>query len=518
MFIKGVKMEKEVFIIMPFSDTKTCTKAQWTEIFEDVFKPAFKEINYTCERAEPEIGSLIKSIVKKLYKSPIVLADITDRNANVFYELGVRHSLSLRTIIVTQNADHIPSDLKGYWSIVYSITPGGVSKFKQEIKELVIKIENNQSYSDNPVSDFLNDELHNTHNGIKIMNITDAMNYALNSFSHLKQLSIFAISTSKSVAFFRGKPDLIIDKLDLLLREYSINDMYYNSELENQINTSISRWTKFHQDGNIKKLNIYRYKFHPNNTFFLFDDSIVIIGNIHLKENYLVESDSNVIVANDTTELGKEIIRIYQRKFERLLQLVNNIPDIVDIEITNKCNLDCIYCFGPEYSNSDKDMPLDFWYSVLDFLSRTNCKCVVISGGEPTLYPYLIDVLKFAKNKGLSVLLATNGLDEQTIIQCSLFCDIIALPLDACENELCFKLRGINRGIQDLINLVRKIKEVNDSVKIRIGSVVTSLNYESLSRLAENIKLYASNDIDIWKIYQYAARRKKLKNADILNI
>jgi hypothetical protein len=153
------------------------------------------------------------------------------------------------------------------------------------------------------------------------MSIYEAMNYALNSLSHINQLSIFAITTSKSVAFFRSKPDLKIDKIDLLLRDYVENDIYYNGELVNQINTSIARWTKYHQDGNIKELNIHRYKFHPNNNFFLFDNSILIIGNIHLKEDYLVESDTDVIVVNNTTELGKKIIQVYQKKFERLLQL-----------------------------------------------------------------------------------------------------------------------------------------------------------------------------------------------------
>jgi MoaA/NifB/PqqE/SkfB family radical SAM enzyme len=196
---------------------------------------------------------------------------------------------------------------------------------------------------------------------------------------------------------------------------------------------------------------------------------------------------------------------------------MNNIPDIVDIELTNKCDLDCVFCFGPEYSKSDNDMPLNFWLNVLDFLSRSNCKCVIISGGEPTLYPNLKDVVKYAKETGLSVLLSTNGLDKQTIIQCSHYCDTIALPLDACEKELVFNIRGIYWGIEDLIDLTREIKKVNNFVKIRVGSVATSLNCESLIRLAEQIKLSAS-DIDIWKIYQYAVRRKKLKNAKLLSV
>src|ERR1700754_1453802 len=111
--------ENDVFVVMPFSSTSTCGEAEWTEIYENVFRPAIEECGYSCERAKPMTGSLAKSIVEKLRHSRIVLADITDRNANVFYELGVRHSLSKRTIIVAQGDAHTPSDLLGYWHISY---------------------------------------------------------------------------------------------------------------------------------------------------------------------------------------------------------------------------------------------------------------------------------------------------------------------------------------------------------------------------------------------------------------
>ena len=109
-------MKRNSYIIMPFSSTTSCSEQIWTEIYEEVFKPALIDNGYSCERSQPETGSLIRSILKKIQDSFIVIADITDRNANVFYELGVRHSLSKRTIIVAQEAKHIPSDLQGYWS------------------------------------------------------------------------------------------------------------------------------------------------------------------------------------------------------------------------------------------------------------------------------------------------------------------------------------------------------------------------------------------------------------------
>lgn len=152
-------VKRDVFVIMPFSSTKTCTEDEWTEIYESVFRPAIEDCGYRCERALPGRGSLIRSIIEKLRNAKIVLADITDRNSNVLYELGVRHSLSKRTIIVSQKEDDIPSDLKGYWSVIYGIRPAQVRAFRADMRRLISEIEENLEKSDSPVSDFLDYEM-----------------------------------------------------------------------------------------------------------------------------------------------------------------------------------------------------------------------------------------------------------------------------------------------------------------------------------------------------------------------
>src|SRR5215467_10347587 len=103
--LDGTGAMKSAFVIMPFSDTASATAQRWTEIFKDVFKPAFEECGYSCERAKPMTGHLLDSIVENLATSTVALADVTDRNANVFYELGIRHSLKRGTIIVSPNAE-----------------------------------------------------------------------------------------------------------------------------------------------------------------------------------------------------------------------------------------------------------------------------------------------------------------------------------------------------------------------------------------------------------------------------
>lgn len=87
---------------MPFSKTKSCSEEEWTSIFENLLKPAVETagLDYVCRRSEATRGNIIGAIVQDLYGSYVVIADLTDRNANVFYELGVRHALQNRSIIL----------------------------------------------------------------------------------------------------------------------------------------------------------------------------------------------------------------------------------------------------------------------------------------------------------------------------------------------------------------------------------------------------------------------------------
>ena len=138
---------------MPFSPTKS--EADWTEIYTEVFQPALNECGYTCSRAEVSTGNLVTSIIEHLIEADIAIVDVTDKNANVFYELGVRHSLCRGTIIVSQGTEHVPSDLKGYWFLTYGLRPALVRTFKSEIKRILELFEKDPLRSDNPVSDFL---------------------------------------------------------------------------------------------------------------------------------------------------------------------------------------------------------------------------------------------------------------------------------------------------------------------------------------------------------------------------
>jgi len=151
--------KKKCFVIMPFSKAYSLTKEQWTETFEHKIKPAVEEsgFGYKCERYELRRANITKAILEELKSAHLVIADLTSKNPNVLWELGVRHTLSKRTIFIAQDKKFLPSDLKDYPIILYKYkqTPAEVDKFKREIKDKLEDIEADPEKPDSPVADFL---------------------------------------------------------------------------------------------------------------------------------------------------------------------------------------------------------------------------------------------------------------------------------------------------------------------------------------------------------------------------
>jgi hypothetical protein len=144
------------FVIMPFGQDNS------NEIYEEWIKDAVEETEFNgrkirCHRADKSLrpGEIIKHIIENLIDSEIVIADLTGRNPNVFYELGVRHTLTNNTILISQDINDIPFDLRLQQIITYKYDPGGMRKLKMDIRNSILSILESQEEIDNPVRKYL---------------------------------------------------------------------------------------------------------------------------------------------------------------------------------------------------------------------------------------------------------------------------------------------------------------------------------------------------------------------------
>lgn len=116
-----------VFMIMPFDDEFFDTYGMLKERFagEFDFSHAGDDVNTQ--------QSILKDIVQMIYNADVIIADLTNLNANVFYELGIAHTLNKKVIVITKDISQLPFDIKSYRALEYSIH---FKRFENLIKEL----------------------------------------------------------------------------------------------------------------------------------------------------------------------------------------------------------------------------------------------------------------------------------------------------------------------------------------------------------------------------------------------
>lgn len=148
-------MPKRCFVIMPFSQTnEKHTALYWDNFFLKFIKPAIEKFGYSCSRSKAQPANIIKDILKELLEVELVLAVLTDFNANVWYELGIRHALRRGTIMIIEEGERLPFDISQYGVIMYSDTIVGVSDFEEKLKSFIERIETDKP-ADSPAIDFL---------------------------------------------------------------------------------------------------------------------------------------------------------------------------------------------------------------------------------------------------------------------------------------------------------------------------------------------------------------------------
>jgi hypothetical protein len=148
----GPFFERSCFVVSPFgvSDEE---RSRYQHLLDNLIKPAVDSANLglLVVRGDeiPGPGSFVRDVLGYLAHAYVVIADLSAPNANVFYELGVRHALTPRTILMADRMEAIPSDLREYRAVVYgSSSPEQV---KLRLVESLRDIAAHPDQPDNPV-------------------------------------------------------------------------------------------------------------------------------------------------------------------------------------------------------------------------------------------------------------------------------------------------------------------------------------------------------------------------------
>jgi hypothetical protein len=154
-------MTKTAFVVMPIKAEGTEEHEHFWAIYVNAIKPRLQQLGYQVVRADeiPNATNITRDIVLALAEADVVIADLTDLNPNVFYELGVRHALRAKGTVMIHDeikTPEIPFDLAAYRVIRYKGQMQGMTKLTTELERFVQEIEkDDENNRGNPVHDWM---------------------------------------------------------------------------------------------------------------------------------------------------------------------------------------------------------------------------------------------------------------------------------------------------------------------------------------------------------------------------
>ena len=140
--------------LMPFGD-------EFESVYEDLIFPALSEAGFITTRADQfnTQQSVMQDIIQSIGRSALIIADLTGGNPNVYYELGIAHGLRRQVILMTQEIESLPFDLRSYRVIEYSLHLRDARRASARLRELAAGVRDGTALFGNPVSDFLDPKL-----------------------------------------------------------------------------------------------------------------------------------------------------------------------------------------------------------------------------------------------------------------------------------------------------------------------------------------------------------------------
>jgi MoaA/NifB/PqqE/SkfB family radical SAM enzyme len=191
-----------------------------------------------------------------------------------------------------------------------------------------------------------------------------------------------------------------------------------------------------------------------------------------------------------------------------------------ELLLNNKCNFNCIYCRDKK---GDYEISFEKAKQIIDLWADEGLKNIRFSGGEPTLYPNLLSLIKYTKEKYINrIALSTNGSANlnyyKHLIQYGV--NDFSISLDSCCASIAQIMAGKKINFDKIIN---NIKELSKLTYVTVGVVLNENNLKDLNTIilfcdnlgVSDIRIIPAAQFDN-KIHKININKKLLKKYPIL--
>lgn len=146
---------KVCFVIAPIGEPGSSTRERSDLVLEHIIQPALDPYDYKALRADniDRPGIITTQVIQHVLDSPLVIADLTERNPNVFYELAIRHITRKPFIQIIQEGEGIPFDVAATRLIAVDHNHlGRAAEARDKIKAQIESLEADPEDLETPIS------------------------------------------------------------------------------------------------------------------------------------------------------------------------------------------------------------------------------------------------------------------------------------------------------------------------------------------------------------------------------
>jgi uncharacterized protein YjbI with pentapeptide repeats len=127
------------FVIMPFAEA-------WSQEVYGVIKEGVEGAGFVCRRGDDYFGRVVLvDLWQRLNEASFVVADLTSENPNVYYELGIAHTLGKEIVPIIQRGSRIPFDQQPFRILMYENSVQGLGRLSRTIPDWISSLDYNSS-------------------------------------------------------------------------------------------------------------------------------------------------------------------------------------------------------------------------------------------------------------------------------------------------------------------------------------------------------------------------------------
>lgn len=156
----------------------------------------------------------------------------------------------------------------------------------------------------------------------------------------------------------------------------------------------------------------------------------------------------------------------------------------MEIEFNRICNFNCVYCYARNGSNDGQDLTKEEFCDVINQARDLGARKIIILGGEPMLYPHIIEMLQYIKKSGMEIELFTNGtnITQSTAKVLSEYGVVVVLKMNTFDEKLQDTLSGKKGAYKQIHTAFKNLKQAGypHNQPFGISTIICRQNIDEL--------------------------------------